>query len=147
MACTVTNTRLGTYVSRSTAGEAYKSVVPTALPPQPPLDMDRLYKSLDQAMKALGGIDALAKLLPDISLFMYMYVRKEALLSSQIEGTQSSLSDLLLFENEETPSVPVDDVEEVSNYIAALNHGLARMREGFLRWTQSFRQQEVRFIL
>jgi Fic family protein len=131
MAGKVSNTRLGTYVSRSTAGEAYKSFVPTALPPQPPLDMDRLYKSLDQAMKALGGIDALAKLLPDISLFLYMYVRKEALLSSQIEGTQSSLSDLLLFENDEVPSVPVDDVEEVSNYIAALNHGLARMREGF----------------
>lgn len=131
MAGKVSNTRLGTYVSRSTAGEAYKSFVPTALPPQPPLDMDRLYKSLDQAMKALGGIDALAKLLPDISLFLYMYVRKEALLSSQIEGTQSSLSDLLLFENDEVPSVPADDVEEVSNYIAALNHGLARMKEGF----------------
>ena len=131
MAGKAANTRLGTYISRSTAGESFKAFVPTALPPQPPLDMDRLYKSLDQAMKALGGIDALAKLLPDISLFLYMYVRKEALLSSQIEGTQSSLSDLLLFENEETPSVPVDDVEEVSNYIAALNHGLARMKDGF----------------
>lgn len=131
MAGTVTNTRLGTYVSRSTAGEAFKSYVPAALPPQPPLDMQRLYKPLDQAMKALGGIDALARLLPDISLFLYMYVRKEALLSSQIEGTQSSLSDLLLFENAETPGVPVDDVEEVSNCIAALNHGLARMQAGF----------------
>ncbi|MFM7622786.1 MAG: Fic family protein, partial [Alphaproteobacteria bacterium] len=131
MADKAENTRLGTYVLRSIAGEDFKAFVPTALPPQPPLDMDRLYKSLDQAMKAMGGIDALAKLLPDISLFLYMYVRKEALLSSQIEGTQSSLSDLLLFENEETPSVPVDDVEEVSNYIAALNHGLARMKDGF----------------
>lgn len=93
--------------------------------------MEGLYKSLDKAMKALGEIDALAKLLPDISLFLYMYVRKEALVSSQIEGTQSSLSDLLLFENDETPSVPVNDVEEVSNYIAALNHGLERMRKGF----------------
>ncbi len=125
------NTRLGIYVSCSTAGEAFKSYVPAALPPQPPLDMNRLYQPLDQAMKALGGLDALAKLLPDISLFLYMYVRKEALVSSQIEGTQSSLSDLLLFENEESPSVPVDDVEEVSNYIAALNHGLERMRGGF----------------
>lgn len=131
MAKEATNARLGTYVSRSTTGETYKSYVPAALPPQPPLDMDRLYKSLDRAMKALGGIDALAKLLPDISLFLYMYVRKEALVSSQIEGTQSSLSDLLLFENEESPSVPVDDVEEVSNYIAALNHGLTRMEKGF----------------
>jgi Fic family protein len=60
-----------------------------------------------------------------------MYVRKEALLSSQIEGTQSSLSDLLLFEASEAPGVPIDDVEEVSNYVAAMNHALARMREGF----------------
>lgn len=131
MAKAETNTRLGSYIARSTAGEAYKVYVPANLPPQPPLDMDRLYKSLDQAMKALGGVDALAKLLPDISLFLYMYVRKEALISSQIEGTQSSLSDLLLFENDENPSVPVDDVEEVSNYIAALNHGLSRMQKGF----------------
>lgn len=99
-----TNTRLGSYVSRSVAGEAYQSYIPAPLPPMPSIDMDRLYKSLDQAMKALGGIDALAKLLPDVSLFLYMYVRKEALMSSQIEGTQSSLSDLLLFENDENPS-------------------------------------------
>ena len=125
------NTRLGSYISRSTAGETYQAYVPTMLPPVPALNMDRLYKSLDQAMRALGAIDALAKLLPDISLFLYMYVRKEALVSSQIEGTQSSLSDLLLFENNESPSVPVDDVEEVSNYIAALNYGLTRCQEGF----------------
>ena len=123
--------RMGTYVTRSVTGESYKAFVPAALPPDPVINMDRLYKPLDNAMKALGGIDALAKLLPDISLFLYMYVRKEALVSSQIEGTQSSLSDLLLYENDETPNVPVDDVEEVSNYIAALNHGLARMKKGF----------------
>lgn len=140
MAKTAPNTRLGTYVSRSTAGEAYKSYVPAGLPPQPPLDMVRLYKPLDQAMKALGGICALAKLLPDISLFLFMYVRKEALVSSQIEGTQSSLSDLLLFENAENPSVPVDDVEEVSNYIAALNHGLERMRKGLPLSTRLIRE-------
>ncbi|HBR69707.1 MAG TPA: cell filamentation protein Fic [Rhodospirillaceae bacterium] len=131
MAKNPTNARLGTYVSRSTTGETYKAYVPAPLPPVPPIDMDRLYKSADQAMKALGGVDALAKMLPDISLFLYMYVCKEALVSSQIEGTQSSLSDLLLFESDETPGVPVDDVEEVSNYIAALNHGLERMKEGF----------------
>lgn len=125
------NTRLGSYVPRSVAGEAYKSYVPAALPPSPALDMDRLYKSLDQAMKALGALDGLAKLLPDISLFLYMYVRKEALVSSQIEGTQSSLSDLLLYESDEAPAVAVDDVEEVSNYIAALNHGIERMKGGF----------------
>jgi Fic family protein len=60
-----------------------------------------------------------------------MYLRKEALLSSQIEGTQSSLSDLLLFEQDELPMVPLDDVQEVSNYVAAMDHGLQRLREGF----------------
>jgi Fic family protein len=125
------DTRLGTYVARTTAGESFKAYVPAKLPPKPTLDMDRLYKPLDQAMKALGGIDALAKLLPDTRLFLFMYVRKEALVSSQIEGTQSSLSDLLLFENEENTSVAVDDVEEVSNYIAALTYGLNRMKKGF----------------
>ena len=89
--------RLGTYVTRSVTGESYKAFVPAALPPEPPINMDRLYKPLDNAMKALGGLDALAKLLPDISRFLYMYVRKEALVSSQIEGTQSSLSDLAAF--------------------------------------------------
>ena len=81
------HTRLGSYISRSAvAGETYHAYVPTALPPVPALDMDSLYKSLDQAMRALGEVDALAKLLPDISMFLYMYVRKEALISSQIEG-------------------------------------------------------------
>src|SRR5277367_554667 len=68
---------------------------------------------------------------PDLNLFLYSYVRKEAVLSSQIEGTQSSLSDLLLYENAEIPGVPLDDVQEVSNYVAAINHGLKRLRGGF----------------
>jgi len=68
-------------------------------------------------------------LLPSTELFLYTYVRKEAVLSSQIEGTQSSLSDLLLFELEEAPGVPLDDVVEVSNYVAALEHGLRRLRD------------------
>jgi Fic family protein len=79
----------------------------------------------------LGRLDGLATLLPDTSLFLYLYVRKEAVLSSQIEGTQSSLSDLLLFENEAVPGVPMDDVREVSNYVAAVQHGLDRLKEGF----------------
>lgn len=127
----MTNARIGTYVAHTTAGEAYKAYIPSPLPPRPPLDMARLYAPLDAAMKALGGLDALGTLLPDIHLFLYMYVRKEALVSSQIEGTQSSLSDVLLFENGENTNVPLEDVEEVSNAIAALNHGLARLREGF----------------
>ncbi len=124
------NTRSGALVHRSVAGEAYASYVPSSLPPSPALDMDRLYKSLDQAMKALGALDGLAKLLPDVSLFLYMYVRKEALVSSQIEGTQSSLSDLLLYENNESSDVADNDVEDVSNYIAALNHGIKRIKQG-----------------
>jgi Fic family protein len=68
---------------------------------------------------------------PDSSLFIYLYVRKEAVLSSQIEGTQSSLSDPLLFESEEAPGVPLEDVQQVSNYVAAMNHGLRRLQEGF----------------
>jgi Fic family protein len=76
-------------------------------------------------------LDGVSALLPDKSLVLYSYVRKEAVLSSQIEGTQSSLSDLLLFELDEAPGVPMDDVVEVSNYVAALDHGLRRLREGF----------------
>ncbi|PKM00905.1 MAG: cell filamentation protein Fic, partial [Gammaproteobacteria bacterium HGW-Gammaproteobacteria-7] len=83
----------------------------------------------ERADQALGRLDGITLLLPDPEIFLYQYVRKEALLSSQIEGTQSSLSDLLLFELDEAPGVPLDDVEEVSNYVAALNHGLRRMRE------------------
>jgi Fic family protein len=80
---------------------------------------------------ACGRLDGVSALLPDPNLFLYSYVRREAVLSSQIEGTQSSLSDLLLFEMDEAPGVPFDDVVEVSNYVAALEHGLARLAEGF----------------
>jgi Fic family protein len=86
---------------------------------------------MDQALLALGRLDSLGILLPDTSLFLYMYIRKEAVLSSQIEGTQSSLSDLLLFESEGAPGVPQEDVQEVSNYVAAMDHGLNRLKEGF----------------
>jgi len=79
----------------------------------------------------LGRLDSVAVLLPDTSLFLYMYIRKEAVLSSMIEGTQSSLSDLLLFELDQEPGVPLDDVREVSNYVAALDYGLRRLAEGF----------------
>ena len=93
--------------------------------------LDSVQLLLEQANQALGRLDGLASFLPDLSLFIYAYVRKEAVLSSQIEGTQSSLSDLLLFENQEVPGVPVEDVQDVSNYVAALYHGLKRIREGF----------------
>jgi Fic family protein len=91
--------------------------------------MEALYPLLDQASTALGRLDGMSMVLPDAALFLYMYVRKEAVLSSQIEGTQSSLSDLLLFETDEAPGVPMDDVTEVSCYVAAMSYGLERLKE------------------
>jgi len=102
------------------------------LPPEPPLALGpELQDLLERANRGLGRLDGVARIFSNPSLFLYQYVRKEALLSSQIEGTQSSLSDLLLFENEEAPGVPMDDVEEVSHYVAAMNHALDRLRGGF----------------
>jgi len=118
-------------VTTSVAGESVRAFVPSPLPPTPAVRLHALQLLLEQANQALGRLDGLASILPDISLFIYAYVRKEAVLSSQIEGSQSSLSDLLLFENEEAPGVPIQDVQEVSNYVAALYHGLNRIREGF----------------
>ena len=125
------NSRLGSYIRCSVAGETYQAFLPPALPPQPPLNLLGLQGLLSKANQALGKLDAVADILPDSNLLLYYYVRKEAVLSSQIEGTQSSLADLLLYESDEAPSVPVDDVVEVSSYVAALEHGLARVREGF----------------
>ena len=122
----------GRYESASAGGEQVRAFVPRPLPPRPPVTLDGArQQELEKATLALGRLDAVSTLLPDDTLFLYSYVRKEALLSSQIEGTQSSLSDLLLFELEEAPGVPVDDVVEVSNYVAALDHGLRRLRGGF----------------
>ena len=125
------NQRIGRFVVSTVGGETVRAYVPPALPPIPPVRLDSVQRLLEQANQALGRLDGLASFLPDLSLFIYAYVRKEALLSSQIEGTQSSLSDLLLFENQEVPGVPIEDVQDVSNYVAALSHGLKRMREGF----------------
>jgi Fic family protein len=123
--------RLGEYIPLTAGGEIVRAFVPPPLPPHPPVQVDSLLVLLEQANHELGRLDGLASVLPDISLFIYAYVRKEAVLSSQIEGTQSSLSDLLLYENHEMPGVPIEDVQEVSNYVAALTHGLKRLREGF----------------
>jgi Fic family protein len=122
--------RIGQYVKCSVTGvEPYDAYIPKPLPPVPPLDMENLYPLLDRANTALGRLDGMSMVLPDSSLFLYAYIRKEAVLSSQIEGTQSSLSDLLLFENEEAPGAPMDDVQEVSCYVAAMNYGLERLKE------------------
>lgn len=124
--------RVGQYLRCSTAGEHYNAYLPKALPPNPPLVMESIYPLLDRANVAIGRLDGMSNVLPDQSLFLYFYVRKEAVLSSQIEGTQSSLSDLLLYESEEVPSVPIHDVIEVSKYVAAMSHGLKRLRkDGF----------------
>lgn len=121
--------RVGLYIKSSgVGGEYYNAYVPKDLPPNPPLDIAQLYPLLDRANVALGRLDGMSLVLPDPSLFLYMYVRKEAVLSSQIEGTQSSLSDLLLFETNEAPGVPMDDVTEVSCYVAAMNFGLERLK-------------------
>jgi Fic family protein len=123
--------KLGTYVTTTVTGEPVRAFIPPGLPPNPPVELAGLYQHLDRANQALGRLDGLTTLLPDTKFFLYLYVRKEALLSSQIEGTQSSFSDLLLFENDAEPSVPIDDVEEVSNYVAAMQHGLRRIAGGF----------------
>ncbi len=113
-------------------GETVRAFVPAALPPSPPVVLDEgLTALLAEAMLAVGRLDAMTTVLRDVDLLLYAYIRKEAVVSSQIEGTQSSLSDLLLFELEEAPGAPIDDVVETSNYVAAMDHGLSRLREGF----------------
>lgn len=124
-------TPTGRFEPSTAAGMACQGFVPEPLPPRPPLVMDPgLQHRLDAAHVALGRLDSLTTLLPDAQTFLYSYVRKEAVLSSQIEGTRSSLSDLLLFEEDGAPGVPIDDVAEVSCYVAALNHGIRRLAEG-----------------
>ncbi|MDY0162179.1 Fic family protein [Desulfobotulus sp.] len=131
----------GRYVTISTVGEKAQAFVPAPLPPRPPIDWTpELRSKFDQALLALGRLDSVSILLPDTSLFLYMYVRKEAVLSSMIEGTQSSLSDLLLFELDQEPGVPLDDVREVSNYVAALDHGLRLLEEGLPLSLRLFRE-------
>lgn len=122
----------GHFITAVTAGEQFKTFVPDPLPAQSALNLKaRHFELMEKASWALGRLDGVAAMLPDSSLFLYFYIRKEAVLSSQIEGTQSSLSDLLLFESNEAPGVPLDDVVEVSNYVAAINHGLKRLQKGF----------------
>ncbi|HEU4454753.1 MAG TPA: Fic family protein [Longimicrobium sp.] len=122
----------GRFERRGGRENGYAAFIPTPLPPDPSLHLTtELHDLLERANRALGRLDGLCTLLPDPELFLYLYVRKEAVLSSQIEGTQSSLSELLLFEGNAVPGVPLSDVQEVSRYVAAMNHGLARLREGF----------------
>ena len=122
----------GRHETSVVGGEKVQSFIPSPLPPQPSIVWDGKRHSLfEQALLALGRLESLSTLLPDPHLFLYSYVRKEAVLSSQIEGTQSSFSELLMFESDHAPGVPLEDVVEVSNYVAALEHGLRRLGEGF----------------
>jgi Fic family protein len=119
--------RAGAYVSQSTG---YKAFVPAPLPPDPPLQFDgEMQTLLSAADRDLARLDAIASLLPNPDLFVAMYVRHEAVLSSQIEGTQSTLEDVLAFEADGTRDDTPKDVAEVVNYVRAMNYGLARLAE------------------
>lgn len=127
MSSSAPTSRLGHFVTTLVAGETVQAFVPPPLPPVPPLDIIRLLEFLSRAERALGRLDGITMLLPSQGLFLYMYVRKEAVLSSQIEGTQSTLSDLLRFEAEAQAGQPIDDIREVSNYVDAMMFGLERL--------------------
>lgn len=123
------NGRVGRLVKALVAGELVRAFVPPALPPDPPIDILGLLPQLSAAERALGRLDGITVLLPRQEFFLYMYVRKEAVLSSQIEGTQSTLADLLRFETEAQAGQPIDDIREVSNYVDAMMYGLERLAE------------------
>lgn len=121
----------GTYTTVATAGESFRAFVPSQLPPDPPIQMNETLERLhSEAMLALGRLDGIAGLLPEPQQFLYAFVRKEAVLSSQIEGTQSSLSDLLAYEADGAPGIPLEDVREVSDCVAAHDHGMNLLRDG-----------------
>ena len=137
----------GRYERVATAGESFDAFVPAGLPPAPPLVVDSdLQDRIDQAHLALGRLDSVTTLLPETSVFLYSYIRKEAVLSSQIEGTRSTLDDLLLFEVEAAPGVPLDDVREVSCYVDALEWGMTRIREGYPLSTRLFHEMHMRLL-
>ena len=137
----------GRYEISLSGNEKVRAFVPNALPPDPPLDLSPSGQLLlERATLALGRLDSISLLLPDPDIFLYAYVRREAVLSSQIEGTQSTFAQLLLFELDEAPGVPMDDVVEVSNYVAALNHGLARLNDDFPLSNRLLREMHARLL-
>jgi len=124
-----TDSRFGRFVDTPVGGEVVRAFVPPPLPPRPPIDVMSLLPHLGLAERALGRLDGITTLLPRQELFLYMYVRKEAVLSSQIEGTQSTLTDLLRFETEAQAGEPIDDIREVSNYVDAMMYALERLKD------------------
>ena len=122
----------GTYIETTTLGETVRAFVPPTLPPHPDVSLTAgVQASLDRAMLSLGRLDGAATTMPDVDLLLYTFVRKEAVLSSQIEGTQSTLDDLLAHEIAAVPGAPGEDVREVSRYVEAMNYGLEKMAGGF----------------
>ena len=115
----------GHYREQLADGEAYKCYIPRKLPPDPPVQIEKFYGLLDKAAVALGALNGIRINLPDASLFLSVFAKKEAVLSSQIEGTQSSLSDLLLFESEKKAAR--GDETEIANYISAMDYGMEKI--------------------
>jgi Fic family protein len=135
---------LGTYIETTTLGETVRAFVPPALPPAPPLEFTGgAQTALDRAMLSLGRLDGAATAMPDVDLLLYTFVRKEAVLSSQIEGTQSTLDELLAHEVQEVAGAPGNDVREVSRYVDAMNHGLERIANGFPLSTRLLREMHA----
>ncbi|MHB8986366.1 MAG: Fic family protein [Eubacteriales bacterium] len=122
--------RAGKLIVQQAGLDGFSAFIPTPLPPNPPLKYDDEIKILvEKANRALGRLDGATYMLPNPDLFLYMYVRKEAVLSSQIEGTQTSLAELLEYEGESKDESTPDDVKEVSNYVSAMSYGLDRLKE------------------
>ncbi|UCG02778.1 MAG: Fic family protein [Candidatus Heimdallarchaeota archaeon] len=120
--------RVGIYKQQK---REYKTFVPKPLPPSPPLDLDiKILNLLSRADQALGRLDGVAEVLPNPDLFVMMYVKKEAVLSSQIEGTQASLLDVLEFEAKALDPHKPTEAKEVVNYIKAINYGVEQIKEG-----------------
>ena len=109
--------------------ETYNTYIPNMMPPEPAINIAEIYECLEKANFAIGELNGISDSVPDPAVINYMYVRKEAVLSSQIEGTQSTLDDLMCHESNAATGVPVDDVAEVSSYVAAINHGIKRLKK------------------
>ena len=121
----------GVWLPQSVEGRDYEAFLPKKLPPNPPLLWGaELIEKLSKAIENVARLDGAARLLPDLHLFLYTYIRKEAVLSSQIEGTQSSLSDILMLESDVAPGAPEDDAAEVLRYVKAVDEGIRRIHLG-----------------
>ncbi|MGR3983850.1 MAG: Fic family protein [Gammaproteobacteria bacterium] len=138
--------RTGRHAIQSHGGEKVRAFIPSPLPPRPPLRLAPLYVLMEEASQALGRLDGMCVTLPDPHLFTYMYVRKEAVLSAQIEGTQSSLADLLRFEAKEPFDAPPDDVREASLYVDALDYGVMQLQQGMPFSNRLIREVHARLL-